>query len=140
MSVAALQALALEEVLDEGDGDLEQRFFRSAANVLDTPWRLAAGSDLKMPETTGKRTVMSRFMNWYMAKLHKAAQHDPVPALAFYRVTNLLDPPSRLLTAKVVLRVFLGNIAKPTATRSLDRRAKLERREHSMREPQRLRA
>ena len=32
-----------------------------------------------MPEATGRRSVMVNFINWYMAKLHKVAHHDPVP-------------------------------------------------------------
>lgn len=110
MSVAALQAVELAGALAEGPDDLARRFFARAAQVVDIPWSIAAGNDLRMPEAAGPRTAAVRLINWYMAKLHKAAHHDPVPALAFHKVANLLAPPPSVMAPRVALRVLLGNL------------------------------
>ena len=112
MSVAALQAVELENTLTSGDGDLElaKSFFRRAAKVVAIPWSIAVGNDLRIPESVGRRTAGVRFINWYMSKPHKAAHSDPVPALAFHRVGNLLAPPSSILHPRVAARVLWANL------------------------------
>ena len=112
MSVAALQALELQNALASGDGEvaLAKAFFRRAAKVVDIPWSIAVGSDLRIPETVGPRTVGVRFLNWYLSKLHKAAHTDPVPALAFLKVGNLVAPPPSIFHPRVALRVLLNNL------------------------------
>ena len=115
MSSAALQAVELARILDKGSDDLAQRFFTQAAKVVDIPWSIAAGNDLRMPEATGRRNAMTNFMNWYMAKLHKAAHHDPVLAWAFLQLTNLLASPPSVLHPRVVARVLRGNVRSSAA-------------------------
>jgi len=56
------------------------------------------------------RTPAVRLVNWYMSKLHKAAHSDPVPALAFHRVGNLLAPPPSVMHPRVAIRVLWGNL------------------------------
>ncbi|HEY8491058.1 MAG TPA: monooxygenase [Dehalococcoidia bacterium] len=115
MTVAALEATALRACLDEGRAHLAQRFFRRAARVVDSPWQIAVGGDLRIPEVEGKRTPMVRFINWYVDRVHVAARHDPVVARAFQRVSNLVAPPPSLLRPGVALRVLRGNLRRPTA-------------------------
>jgi 2-polyprenyl-6-methoxyphenol hydroxylase-like FAD-dependent oxidoreductase len=112
MSVACLQAVALDEVISESQADLTARFFARAAKVVDTPWSIAAGNDLRMPEALGPRTGAVRLINWYMAKLHKAAHSDPVPALAFHKVSNLLAPPPSVMHPRIAFRVLSGGLAR----------------------------
>jgi hypothetical protein len=108
MSVSALEALALGAALDGGLEDLTRRFFIRAASIVDTPWSIAAGSDLRMPEAAGPRTAGLRFINWYMSHLHKAAHRDPVLAQTFLQVANLVAPPRSMLAPAVALRVLKG--------------------------------
>jgi 2-polyprenyl-6-methoxyphenol hydroxylase-like FAD-dependent oxidoreductase len=112
MSVAALEAVELENTLASRHGDLAlaKAFFRRAAKVVDIPWSIAAGNDLRIPETVGRRTAGVKFINWYMSKLHKAAHTHPVPALAFHRVGNLLAPPPSIMHPRVAVRVLLENL------------------------------
>jgi 2-polyprenyl-6-methoxyphenol hydroxylase-like FAD-dependent oxidoreductase len=111
MSVAALESEELAAVLEQGSGELlGQRFFRRAAKVVDMPWAISVGNDLRMPETIGPRNIGVNFINWYMSKLHKTAHVDPVAALAFFRVANLLALPPSVLHPKIAWRVFIGAI------------------------------
>jgi hypothetical protein len=106
--VAVLEAVALDQALRRGATNLARRFFAQIAHIVDTPWSIAAGGDLRMPQVIGSRTPMVRFRNWYLAKLHVEARHDSRLVMAFLRVTNLLAPPSSLLRPSVVMRVLLA--------------------------------
>lgn len=110
MSVAALEAAALGECLAQGEAQLAARFFRRAAAIVDTPWSTAVGNDLRFPEVAGPRTAMTRFINWYVGKLHHAAHHDAELSVAFLKVVNLLAPPPSILSPGVVWRVLRGNL------------------------------
>ncbi len=117
MSVAALEAIQLSEALAEGLAGLGRRFFRKAAKVVDIPWDIVVGGDLRIPETVGPRSVGVAFVNWYMSRLHKAAHHDPAVAMAFHQVGNLLAPPPSVMHPRIAARVLWGNLrrAKPSS-------------------------
>lgn len=115
MSVAALEAVELDKALRRDSRNLAQRFFKEAAKIVDAPWRMAAGNDLRMPEVAGPRTPMVRFLNWYVAQLHVGAQSDPRMVMAFQNVTNLLAPPQSLLEPRVFVRVLSAALARQTA-------------------------
>jgi 2-polyprenyl-6-methoxyphenol hydroxylase-like FAD-dependent oxidoreductase len=118
MSVAALQAVELQKTLAGGSLNLAFRFFAAAARVIEVAWRIAAGSDLQMPEAQGQRSLGSLVMSWYMTRLLKAAHHDSRVALTFYRVTNLVAPPKSLLRPAIALRVLLRGISHKKAQNS----------------------
>lgn len=101
MSVAALEARALL------DPDLRpQAFYRRAGAVLDAPWDIVVGGDLRLPGVEGKVTPRVRMVNAYLERFHAAAHHDPGLAQRFLRVANLIDPPPALLSPAALLRVF----------------------------------
>ena len=110
MSVAAMEAIELETVLSRGQQYLARRFFARASKVIDVPWSIAVGNDLRMPEATGNRTLPVKLINAYMRKLHRAAHHDAEVTLAFHRVGNLLAPPSSILHPRIAWRVFRQNV------------------------------
>ena len=120
MSVAALEAMALHETLVEGAADLARRFFRRAAKIVDTPWDIVVGGDLRIPETIGPRNAGVKLINWYMSRLHRAAHHDPVTALAFHKVGNLLASPETVMHPRIVARVLWGNLRPRGKTRAGD--------------------
>jgi 2-polyprenyl-6-methoxyphenol hydroxylase-like FAD-dependent oxidoreductase len=123
ISAAALQAVELGNVLAEGRDRLAARFFARSSKVIDIPWSIAAGNDLRIPEAVGPRPPSVKIINWYMAKLHKAAHADAEAALAFHKVGNLLAPPPSVMYPRVALRVLWGNLrparpAVPETSRS----------------------
>ena len=114
MSVAALEAMELKATLEQGSSNLAERFFKKAGRVVDSPWTIAAGNDLRMPEATGKRSAGLSFINWYMSKLHKTAHHDAAASLAFHRVANLVAPPQSVFSPAVALRVMSNSMRRNT--------------------------
>ncbi|WP_029583924.1 NAD(P)/FAD-dependent oxidoreductase [Bradyrhizobium sp. URHD0069] len=111
MTVACVESLALRECLAEGTQDIAGRFFRAASRLIDIPWQIAVGSDLQHPRVEGKRTTQVRFINWYIAKLYRAAQDDAVLASRFLEVANLMRQPTALLDPQIAFRVWRRNRA-----------------------------
>jgi 2-polyprenyl-6-methoxyphenol hydroxylase-like FAD-dependent oxidoreductase len=109
MTVAAQEALMLQQcLLHAGSNDLAQRFFKGAARIVDIPWDIAVGNDLRNPRVEGARPPKLRFINWYIGKLHLAAMHDSTLATAFLKVVNLMVPPRSLLSPAIAWRVWCG--------------------------------
>ena len=111
MAVAALGAQALEACLAEGGaraGDLRGvglSFQRRLARILDAHWDLATLEDLRYPEMAALRSRGTRWRQWYTARLHEAAAHDPELRGRVLRTMNLLDPPAALAHPAVAARV-----------------------------------
>ncbi|MFI5933812.1 hypothetical protein [Actinoplanes sp. NPDC051494] len=104
MTVAALEAQALRELLAAGTDRLAERFFTAAAGLLGAPWTLAVGGDLRFPAVAGRRQPVDGLINRYLDRYRRAASVDPVLAGAFLRVSNLLAPPAALFAPGLVLR------------------------------------
>ncbi|MBO4161013.1 FAD-dependent oxidoreductase [Micromonospora antibiotica] len=109
ITAAALQAVELARLLPAGPHGLARRFFRRAARVIDMPWSIAVGTDLRFPEVPGPRSARVRLTNAYVHRLHAAATANPTLGAAFLRVLNLVDPPRRLLAPTVAARVLRGS-------------------------------
>ncbi len=118
MTVAALEAGALDECLREGMDGLAARYFRRVARLVDTPWQIAVGSDLRNPGVPGPRPLGSSLVNGWLDRIHRAAQHDPEVALAFHRVANLLAPPASLFRPGLAARVLFCRPAPPAKAKS----------------------
>ncbi|MCL4300050.1 MAG: FAD-dependent monooxygenase [Anaerolineae bacterium] len=118
MSVAAAEALLLRDCLAGGTGQLARRYFKQAGKIVDIAWSIAAGNDLSLSGAKADLTPPLRFLRWYIGKLQIAARHDPVVALAFMKVANLLAPPPSLLQPGLALRVLGGNLRSVRAEAS----------------------
>jgi len=125
MTVAAQEAVTLQQCLQKGSQALARRFFKAAAKIVDIPWDIAVGNDLRHPRVEGPRPAMLRFINWYVGKLHLAAIRDHVLATAFLRVANLMTAPPSLLSPAIAWRVWRGSRnAPPTVAPSETVRAR----------------
>lgn len=56
MTFAAQQAVALDSLLAGQRTDMAREFFGRIGKAIDTPWNVAVGNDLRMPETEGPGT------------------------------------------------------------------------------------
>jgi hypothetical protein len=92
---------------------LPRRFYRQVAGVVDVPWQMAAGGDLAVPTTVGKRTLKIKIMNAYIAKVLRAAETDTVVSLAFHEAANLVSRPEQLLAPRILARVLFYRPRQP---------------------------
>ena len=113
MTVAALEALALHDETQVDLQGLAKRFFARAATIIETPWTIAVGEDLRYPEVDAPRSPAVKFINWYIGKVHIASRTDTVVCNAFHKVSNLLEAPPSLFAPSIVARVILANLQKP---------------------------
>jgi 2-polyprenyl-6-methoxyphenol hydroxylase-like FAD-dependent oxidoreductase len=112
MSVAALDAVALRDCLRRGVTDLPRRYFRAAARAIGVAWQTGATSDLAFPEVEGRRTPSMRVTNRLVDLVLTACESDAVVGTQFFRVTGLLDPPTRLLHPSFLYRVATVNLRR----------------------------
>ncbi len=117
MTVAAMEAMVLRECLAQGTHRLAQRFFRRASQVVDIPWSITVGNDMRVCGVE-ETTLLRRFLNWYMSRLQITARRDPEVAFAFRKVGGLLDAPPSLFHPRIALRVLWGNLRRRDATPS----------------------
>jgi len=106
MSVAAGQALVLQQALAGPPATLARRYFRAAARVTDIAWQTAVGADLAIPSVQGERPLAVRLINAYVSRVFEAAQTDATVAVAFQRVSHLLAAPPSLMTPAMLWRVW----------------------------------
>jgi 2-polyprenyl-6-methoxyphenol hydroxylase-like FAD-dependent oxidoreductase len=111
MSVAALEAVRLAELLDERAGghdplaDLSEAFVRDADAIVEGPWRMSALPDLASPETRGERPADLEQMLRFGAALQILAAEDPEVHKLDAEVRQLIKPPSALLTPEIIQKV-----------------------------------
>lgn len=106
MSVAAMEAQALEEAIAPGLDGMAQRFFAAARRIVDIPWTIATGEDLRYPQVEGPRAAGSSLINRYFDRVHAAASHDELVCRKFFDVLNLLAPPTVLFAPATAWRVL----------------------------------
>ena len=117
MTVAAMQAGALGATLDRhGDptAEMARDYYRAAARLIATPWQFAVGGDFAFPATTGPRPRGNSLSNWYARRMALASQVAPDINIAFFRVQQLIDPPSVLFRPRFVARVLRHARARPS--------------------------
>lgn len=106
MSVAALEAIALQRTLRDGPRQLERRYFRAARSPVGHAWKLATDADRALPELGLRRSLVDRVADRYVGRLVASAERDPELAHVLYDVTGMLVAPSRLLAPSTVPRVL----------------------------------
>jgi 2-polyprenyl-6-methoxyphenol hydroxylase-like FAD-dependent oxidoreductase len=116
MSVAATEAKALEESLATGLQGLASRFYARASKIIDIPWLIATGEDLRYPQVEGARPPGSGLVNRYLERVHAAASDDPEVCRKFFDVLNLLAPPSSLMTPALAWRVLARQAPRGSGT------------------------
>lgn len=118
ISVAAMEAELLGQVLHGARGSLAKQFFIAAAEVIDNPWTIAANTDLRFDETTGPKPAGIAAFTAYLEQIYPAASTDAAVGTAFLRITNLLDRPEALLEPSLATRVAATLSVQDSATRS----------------------
>jgi hypothetical protein len=105
MSVAAMQALVLQELLAQGDGELARRFFARAAQLAEVPWEETLRRRRRSRQSDGATGAVPASGRYHRALVH-AATDDVEVSRALLRVHNLRAKPRSLLAPHVARRVL----------------------------------
>jgi hypothetical protein len=115
MTMAVLQALALGRSVDRHPDAPAAPFYRAAARIVDTPWRIASGADFQFPQTTGHRPPGLAVFNGYVRKVVRGTHVSDDLHREMLRVQHLLAPPSALLRPATVARAVWHSCHSPAA-------------------------
>lgn len=109
MSVAALQAVVLDEMLHEDARGWTQRFQRAAKRCGSGAWLVATGEDFRYEETEGApiRTY-NRIINRYVDRVVAAANVNPVVCEALLDVLALRSGPPSLFRLAILRRTLFS--------------------------------
>ena len=110
MTVAAMQAVTLRDLLRGGSPPAAHKYFRRIAKMIDTPWDINVGADLAFPGVPGRRSTKVRMVNAYLPRLHAAASVDSSLGRAFMRVVGMVDRPEGLVRPDRALRVLWAHL------------------------------
>lgn len=121
MTMAALQALALEDCLGQGDDDLARRFFTAAAKPLGMVWQAnrvtGEFAAVSRQHPSGRvayalRQMQRRVTGWWMQRIMTAVENDVAIAETMFRVRNFTAPPERLQDPRFHARVAAVNLRR----------------------------
>jgi 2-polyprenyl-6-methoxyphenol hydroxylase-like FAD-dependent oxidoreductase len=93
MTVAALEATALQDCLADGNGDLSRRFFAVAADHIGPMWASNQFNDLYMDSGDPDHAAAKALLEFRETVL-SAAESSPALTEKLYRSMNLVDPPT----------------------------------------------
>ena len=93
MTVAALEATALQDCLADGNGDLSRRFFAAAADHIGPMWASNQFNDLYMDSGDPDHAASTALLEFRETVL-SAAESSPALTEKLYRSMNLVDPPT----------------------------------------------
>ncbi|WP_404959629.1 NAD(P)/FAD-dependent oxidoreductase [Streptomyces sp. 147326] len=116
MSVAALGALALRDLLSTGAGPgLARRAQRAIARPVDAAWALSVGQDIHFPTTRGKRpNLADRLLHRYVSRLSRTATGSFHAATALTDVLSLQAQPPSLVKPGTLLTALIGPLRSPS--------------------------
>lgn len=110
ITVSALEVEALDRALMQHHGEastgLARAYFSATAKRIDHAWMVAAGEDFRYSGVAGPKAPGTRFVNWYVGRIHRATHADPEIAAAFVKVLMSLEEPMSLLQPRIALKAM----------------------------------
>ena len=121
MTVAALGGMALDACLHEQRklysaddlNGLAMRFQKDLGKVIAFPWQMATHEDMRWPTTEGVQQLdaATRMIQRYMNQVMQAVTRNADVTKAFHHVMHMVEPPTKLMSPRVMFRVFKTNLA-----------------------------
>lgn len=107
MSIAILEALALQKLLQTGARQtVSAAFHKKAANIISPIWNMVITEDFRYSATTGKRPFGLSIQQWYAKNIfHLSSQNQEVYD-SFVKVMNLVRPITSLMTPSIIRSVL----------------------------------
>ncbi|WP_019135975.1 NAD(P)/FAD-dependent oxidoreductase [Cellulomonas massiliensis] len=114
IAVAALEAVELRDA--DASGRLgrpggARRLLGRFASVVDVPWGIATGTDLRLPTTEGRLTGLdAAFSSWTQELTRLAAHGDRTVQRSLSAVYHLAAPPTTLLRPRLLAHALRARV------------------------------
>jgi 2-polyprenyl-6-methoxyphenol hydroxylase-like FAD-dependent oxidoreductase len=127
MSVAAIEASALQRAVRDGRPVDPLSFQRTIAREVKDVWLAATGEDFRFEETKGPRPAAARWLHKYLDAIFRLSLRDPEVQAATVGVYLLDRPMTALMSPSILLRalreMLRGDAAMPATVPRLAGRA-----------------
>ncbi len=110
MTTAALEALTLRDCLHVGNFGLAQRYFRAASHYIGETWAANQARSWVTSPARDQSSIRQRGAAWLSRAALNASSRDAALTELFFRVSNFIDPPSRLQDPGLIPRILWGNL------------------------------
>ncbi|MFP7298214.1 NAD(P)/FAD-dependent oxidoreductase [Neobacillus niacini] len=109
MSIAILQALALQKLLRKQKGELHNvpiSFHKEAAKIISPIWNMVITEDFRYPATNGKKPFGLSVQQWYAKNIFLLSSQNQDVYNAFVKVMNLVTPITSLMKPSIIIEVL----------------------------------
>ncbi len=108
MSIAVLEALALQKLLHKGPRQkVPAAFHKKAAKIISPIWNMVITEDFRYPSTTGKKPFGLSIQQWYAKNIFLLSSQNQEVYDAFVKVMNLIRPITFLMTPNIIRSVLI---------------------------------
>jgi flavin-dependent dehydrogenase len=111
MTVAGVSAMALRDVLRDGEGSpWEKSFQKRLAGATETAWLLATGEDFRYRTTEGGvRPASLRLLHAYLDRVLAVGSQVQTVSETLLRVMHLMAPPSELMKPGMLWKTLFAS-------------------------------
>ncbi|MEH6994352.1 glutamate synthase subunit beta [Neobacillus drentensis] len=110
MSIAILEALALQKLLQKHKGELHKvpvAFHKKAAKIISPIWNMVITEDLRYPATKGKKPFGLSIQQWYAKNIFLLSSQNQEVYNSFVKVMNLVRPITSLMKPSIIKSVLI---------------------------------
>jgi 2-polyprenyl-6-methoxyphenol hydroxylase-like FAD-dependent oxidoreductase len=112
MSIAILEALALQKQLQHHISELPKVFHKKAATIISPIWNMVITEDFRYPATTGKKPFGLALGQWYAKNIFLLSSHNKEVYDSFVKVMNLVRPITVLMKPSIIKSVLIYVFSK----------------------------
>lgn len=105
MSIAVLEALALQKILQEQKGSLQETitaFHNKVAKIIAPIWKMVITEDFRYPDIIGKKPIELKIQQWYAKQIYLLSTEKRDIYDHFIKVMNLVEPISFLMKPRIL--------------------------------------
>lgn len=106
MSIAVLEALTLQKLLQNGSHNLQKTFHKKVSKIISPIWNMVITEDFRYPETTGKKPAGLSIQQWYAKNIFLLSSQNQDIYNSFINVMNLVRPISILMHPRIIKLVL----------------------------------
>jgi 2-polyprenyl-6-methoxyphenol hydroxylase-like FAD-dependent oxidoreductase len=115
MSIAILEALALQRLLSENNTSLQgaiKAFHKKTAKIIAPIWNMVLMEDFRYPNVVGKKPTGLIVQQWFSKRIFLLSAQNQHVYDTFIKVMNLVQPMTILMHPKIILSVIKHNFYK----------------------------